>query len=63
MRDLQDPVYLTGIGMVVAVRFLSKIRDEQFQVVEGVNILSVAVLNGNRQGGILHSGEQKPLPA
>lgn len=50
-------------GMVVAVSFLSKMGDKQAQVVEGMSILSAAVLNGNRQGGVLHSGEQKPLPA
>lgn len=49
--------------MVVAVSFLSKMGDKQAQVVEGMSILSAAVLNGNRQGGVLHSGEQKPLPA
>jgi len=48
--------------MVVAVSLLSEMGDEQVQGVERTNILSAAVLNGNRQGGIWHSGEQQPLP-
>lgn len=49
--------------MDIAMSFLSKMGDEQVQVVERMNLLSAGVLNGRRQGGILHSEEQKPLPA